>query len=31
MERREAVIQNNHFDSPALACFVAVPFEVTLV
>jgi hypothetical protein len=30
MERREAVIQHNRFDSPALACFVAVPFEGTL-
>jgi hypothetical protein len=30
MERREAVIQNNRFDSPALPWFVAVPFEGTL-
>jgi hypothetical protein len=29
-ERRVAVIRSNHFDGPALACFVAVPLGGTL-
>jgi len=30
VERRVAVIRSNRVDGPALACFVAVPFEGTL-